>query len=537
MHQRTAIIIGAGPAGLTAAYELLDKSDVRPIVLEMSAHLGGISKTINYKGNRIDIGGHRFFSKSDRVMDWWLKMLPLEASAASEQLISYHNRTRAISGGATGPDPVHADRVMLVRERKSRIYFLRKFFAYPVKLDLNTLSQLGAVRTVRIGLSYLKSMAAPITPEANLEDFFINRFGRELYKTFFKSYTEKVWGAPCDQISADWGPQRVKGLSVGAAIAHFFKQLLPGQRHDLAQKEIETSLIEQFLYPKFGPGQMWEEVARQVVERGGEVRMRRQVVAIKREGQRVVAVEVLDRDTGAIETLAGDFFFSTMPVRELVRAMDGEIPENVREVAEGLRYRDFMSVGLLVNKLKINEAHPDGPRLIKDTWIYIQEADVQVGRLQIFNNWSPYMVADAEKVWLGLEYFCNEDEPLWNMSDAEIKALAVAELDKIGLIDRAEVLDSVVIRQHKAYPAYFGTYARFEEVRRFVDPISNLFLVGRNGMHRYNNQDHSMLTAMLAVEAIVAGSAEKGALWDVNTEEDYHEVSRAPASEAVEVTG
>ena len=522
--KKKAIIIGAGPAGLTAAYELLCRSDVIPVILEKSSYMGGISRTVNYKGNRIDLGGHRFFSKSDRVMNWWLQHLPLEGKAGGSQNIIYQQQSREIAVAGAGPDPQNTDEVMLLRKRKSRIYYLRKFFDYPIQLTGKTLVQLGLVRTLRIGFSYLRSMLFPEKDIVNLEQFFINRFGRELYLTFFKDYTEKVWGVPCNKISAEWGEQRIKGLSITKAILHFLKPRAK-KTSGVAQKGTETSLIEQFLYPKLGPGQMWEIVARKVIQMGGEILTGFNVSAIHCENERIRAVSGTD-EQGRMQRFEGDYFFSTMPIQELIRDLDTAVPANVREVSDGLLYRDFITVGLLLKKLKIGQdiGQDNGSRqLIDDNWIYIQEPDVLAGRLQIFNNWSNYMVADPESVWLGVEYFCYETDDLWKKSDEEMAALAQEELDHIGIIDRDDVLDSTVIRMPKTYPAYFGTYDRFEEVRKYVDGFENLFLVGRNGMHKYNNQDHSMLTAMVAVDNIVAGIKDKSSIWQVNTEMEYHE--------------
>ncbi len=522
--EKRAVIIGAGPAGLTAAYELASKSNIKVLVLEKSTRMGGISCTVEYKGNRIDIGGHRFFSKSDRVMDWWLDIMPLQATADGETEISYHRKSRTIETAEEGPDPESVDRVMLLRQRKSRIYYLRQFFNYPISLSFDTLSKLGLIRTIRIGFSYMKSTLFPIRNPKNLEEFFIQRFGKELYLTFFKSYTEKVWGTSCRDISAEWGAQRIKGLSVTKAILHFVKQIFqrPGGS-DISQKGTETSLIEQFLYPKLGPGQMWDVVAERVKEMGGEVKTGINVTRLLTDGQRIRAVETVD-ETGATQVVDGDYFLSTMPMQELVRGLDCEVPKDISEINEGLIYRDFVTVGLLLNQLKIKEMDDDGrPGLIRDNWIYIQEPDVMVGRLQIFNNWSPYMVADPDKAWIGLEYFCNDTDELWNKSDEELLELAATELDHIEIIDRQEVLDGVVLRIPKTYPAYFGTYDRFDELRGYLDDFENLFLTGRNGMHRYNNQDHSMLTAMVAVENILEGRTDKSNLWDVNTEDEYLE--------------
>lgn len=521
MPKKTAIIIGAGPAGLTAAYELLTRTDIQPIVLEKDEYMGGISRTVRYKGNRIDIGGHRFFSKSDRVMEWWYQHMPIESlphRADGNGQITYHNMSRAIPVPQQRAAKESPDEVLLLRSRKSRIYFLRKFFDYPITLSKNTIANLGIFRTIRIGFSYMKAATFPIAKPANLEQFFINRFGRELYLTFFKSYTEKVWGVPCHEISAEWGEQRIKGLSVKKTIAHIVKKQFQSKK-DVAQKNLETSLIEQFLYPKFGPGQMWETVARKIKEMGGEIHTGVDITGIHCEGFRVRSITGRDK-SGAERRFSGDHFFSTMPMKDLVRALDVQVPAPVKEVSEGLMYRDFITVGLLCKQLKITEKNK---RLIEDNWIYIQEPDVLAGRLQIFNNWSPYMLADPDKVWIGVEYFCQDVDELWKKPEAEMAEFARMELDKIGIIDKNDVLDSTVIKVPKTYPAYFGTYNRFDELRGYLDKFENIFLVGRNGMHRYNNQDHSMLTAMLAVDNIIKGVTDKANLWDVNTEMEYHE--------------
>jgi protoporphyrinogen oxidase len=519
---KTALIIGAGPAGLTAALELLRRSNVRPIVLEATQRIGGISCTIRHNGNRMDIGGHRFFSKADRVMDWWTELMPLAATEDSSGMhaIHYQNQSRAVAAGMTSAGSADPDLVMLVRPRKSRIYFLRSFFDYPVALNGRTVRQLGPWRMMKIGLGYLRAKLFPRRNEKTLEDFLINRFGTELYLTFFKSYTEKVWGVPCDQISAEWGAQRIKGLSLRTAIAHFLKKTLTREKSTgIAQKGTETSLIERFLYPKFGPGQLWEHVTDLVRQKGGEVRLGWRVTRLYVEGDNVVSVRATD-PYGATHTIPADYVFSTMPVRELIHSLDVEVPAEVRAVADGLVYRDFITVGLLVDRLIVTE--PDGSPL-KDTWIYIQEPDVLVGRLQIFNNWSPYMVADPTRVWIGLEYFCYDTDKLWNLPDEDIARFAIAEVEKIGILRAADVRDTHVVRVPKTYPAYFGTYDRFDEIVQYTDRFRNLFLVGRNGMHKYNNQDHSMLTAMTAVDQIVAGAIDKSALWQINTEQEYHE--------------
>jgi protoporphyrinogen oxidase len=522
---RIAVIAGAGPAGLTAALEMLRRSEISPTVFEAESQVGGISKTINYRGNRMDLGGHRFFSKSDWVMRWWQEILPVAESQlpAGETLrISYQRQERElVPEGFAGAS---SDAVLLVRQRLSRIFYRRRFFDYPLKLNPATIRNMGLVESLRTGMSYAQARFAHRSPEVSLEDFLINRFGDRLYRTFFKSYTEKVWGVPCEAISAEWGAQRIKGLSVTKALAHALKAPFRGSA-DTAQKGTETSLIERFLYPKFGPGQMWEEVARRVASGGGAIHLRHRVVGIERTDFNVTAVQVRDDSTGSVRTIPCDYFISTMPVRELVALLkpaDGEVVQ----IAEGLPYRDFVTVGLLLRKMTLprnrqTRTSPNG--MPPDNWIYIQEPDVKIGRLQVFNNWSPSMVADADTVWLGLEYFCREGDDLWSMPDRDFLDFAARELAHIGMIDRRDVLDGTVVRVRKAYPAYFGEYARFERVRAYLDRFANLYAVGRNGMHRYNNQDHSMLAANLAVSSIMNSGTGKANIWSINAEGEYHE--------------
>jgi protoporphyrinogen oxidase len=520
MKQPRGIIIGAGPAGLTAAVELLRRTGIQPIVIEATQEIGGISRTVRYKGNRMDIGGHRFFSKSDRVMKWWLEMMPMETVAGQSVEIQYQGKRREVSAAGPAPDAKCEDRVMLVRERKSRIYYLRRFFDYPLSLNARTLKKLGLARTARAGVSYLRSALLPKREERTLEDFLINRFGQHLYRTFFQSYTEKVWGVPCDQISAEWGAQRIKGLSLKGVLLHFIKKhFRHSKANGVAQKDTETSLIERFIYPKYGPGQLWEHAAKIVQEAGGELHLGIAIDRVDVEGDRVVRI---GGTTAAGERVMfeGDYFLSTMPVRDLIRAFTVEVPKEVTEVSEGLMYRDFVTVGLLAKKLAVSEE--DGS-LLKDNWIYVQEPDVQVGRLQIFNNWSPWLVASEDKVWVGLEYFCNDTDALWNYSAEEMKQLAIEEISKIGILKAEDVEDAHVVRVPKAYPAYFGSYDRFGVIRNYLDGFENLFLIGRNGMHKYNNQDHSMLTAMTAVDNMLHDVTSKENIWAINTEMEYHE--------------
>lgn len=565
MSQNIAIIAGAGPAGLTAAYELLKRTDIRPVVCEATDMIGGIAQTYNYKGNRIDIGGHRFFSKSDRVQQWWFNILPLQGAPAADTLEKKHDidyaaeaiveylcgecvpdgfrasseELRESSDGSQSaarsfarlrrirrpaPDPEKEDAVMLQRPRLSRIFYRRSFFPYPIGITLTVARRLGLWNTFFIGLSYIKAQIFPIKDETYLGAFYTNRFGRRLYETFFRDYTEKVWGVPCDEIRADWGAQRVKGLSLRRALVHAVKDLLSSD-FSKAQEQRETSLITRFFYPKFGPGQMWETVAEQVRSCGGEVRMKTRVTGVRLEGDRVVSVTLEDAETGRTEEVPCDWFFSTMPIKHLAGMIHPRPPERVIEVAEGLPYRDFLTVGLLLKQLHVRERRRGVPAsAVPDNWIYVQERDVRVGRIQIFNNWSPYMVTDREHtVWIGLEYFVNEGGDLWIMPDTDLIELGVSEMEKIGFIRREDLVDACVLRMPKAYPAYFGSYDQLSVVQEYAERIENLFLVGRNGMHRYNNQDHSMLTAMLAVDNIVSGRRDKANLWAVNLDDDYHE--------------
>jgi len=519
---KTAVIVGAGPAGLTAAYELLQRSDVQPLVVEADVQVGGISKTINYRGNRMDLGGHRFFSKSDWVMRWWQSILPVadagELGGRPLNLVyqgqeSHFLPPRDCAAGG--------DKIMLVRSRLSRIFYRRRFFDYPLKLDGATLRNLGPAYTAAIGASYLKARLAPRSPEVTLEDFLVNRFGHKLYRTFFKDYTEKVWGVPCAQISAEWGAQRIKGLSITKALKHAL--LKPFKTSgDTAQKATETSLIERFLYPKLGPGQMWEEVAERIRARGGTIHLRHRVVGIHRKEMRVEAVDVRDEASGEVRRVAADYLISTMPIKELTELLQPE-DRQIAGIAGALPYRDFVTAGLLVRRMQAGRSVCAANGMPPDNWIYVQEPDVKLGRLQVFNNWSPALVADPTTIWLGLEYFCAEGDDLWAMRDPAFIDFAARELAKIGLIALADVLDGTVVRVPKAYPAYFGAYSQIGRVRSYLDGLANVFAVGRNGMHRYNNQDHSMLAAKAAVECIALGSQDKTQLWSVNAEDDYHE--------------
>lgn len=520
--KKNAIIIGAGPAGLTAAYEFLArKTGIQPIIFESTDRIGGISCTINHNGNRIDIGGHRFFSKSDVVMDWWMARMPIQGQPARDDKVLNKNKSLP----PNGPDPEISDRVLLIRERISRIFYLRKFFNYPFSLKLETITNLGLLRTAKAGLGYILARIVKRTEERSLEDFLVNRFGAPLYRMFFETYTEKVWGKHPRQISAAWGAQRIKGLSLSKAAAQAIRNWLPLQKtSDVRQKHTETSLIEQFLYPKYGPGQLWEYVAADIESMGGIIHKKSKIVGITVKNNRVVSVEA--ECNGQLHEYFCDYCLSAMPIKDLIASLSGDtVNPDIRRIASELPYRDFMTVGLLVKKLKIrNETHiKTMGDVVPDTWMYIQEGDVKLCRLQIFNNWSPYMVEDPDKVWIGLEYMCSDQDDIWEMSDSQFIDFAIAEIVQVGIINKEDIIDSCRIRIEKAYPAYFGSYNEFERVKSFLNEIKNIYCIGRNGQHRYNNQDHSMLTAIESVQSIQNGSEDKSTVWNINTECEYHE--------------
>ena len=514
MSEKKVVIIGAGPAGLTAAYELLKKSDIKPIILETEEFVGGISRTVEHNGNRMDIGGHRFFTKSDRVNQVWEELMPIQGAPSFDDKILGNEK----EWNPNGPDPETSEDVMLLRHRVSRIYFLRKFFDYPISMKPQTFINMGFGRTMKAGFGYLRSCLHKL-PEDSLENFYINRFGKTLYRMFFEDYTTKLWGVPPKQLSASWGSQRVKGLSLRKAV----KEALSAPFRK-KQKEVETSLINQFEYPKKGPGQYYSLMADKIVEMGGKILFNEEVSKIERDE---------NNNIKAVITTKGDRFecdevFSTMPIKDLFTSLGKEnVPEHEYEVATSLPYRDFITVGLLLNGLKLKNKTKLKTlnNIVPDNWIYVQERSVKMGRIQIFNNWSPYMVEDPEhKVWIGLEYFCNEGDEMWNATDKDFIDMAIGELISMDIIESKDcVLDSVRVKVKKAYPAYFGSYDEFGIVQAYLNKISNLYCIGRNGQHRYNNMDHSMLSALTAVDDYLAGKTDKSDVWNVNTEQTYHE--------------
>ena len=513
MSKKHVVIIGAGPAGLSTAYELAKSDEFDITVLELESFVGGISRTVNYKNNRMDIGGHRFFTKNERVSNVWHEIMPLQSKPSMDDVLL----NRKIELDPNGADPETSDVVILKRNRVSRIYFIKKFFDYPISMKMRTFINMGFWRTMKAGFGYIGSVIHK-RKENSLEDFYINRFGKPLYRLFFESYTEKLWGVHPSKLSADWGAQRVKGLSLWKTFTNAITK--PFKKN---KKKVETSLIEQFEYPKFGPGQFYSLLAEDVKKKGVKIVYNAEVSKLELDGNRVSKVITKDG-----QSFDADYVVSSMPIKDLFSAIgEDKTSKESFEIATTLPYRDFITVGVLVNKLKIKNKTkiPTLNELVPDTWIYVQERDVTMGRIQIFNNWSPYMVNDPlHTVWIGLEYFCSEGDKMWESKDEEFIAMAIDELVKMGIIESKEdVIDATRQKVKKAYPAYFGSYDHFDKVHAELDKIQNLYCVGRNGQHRYNNMDHSMLTGLIAADYIKAGQTEKSALWEVNAEKEYHE--------------
>lgn len=460
------IICGAGPAGLTAGY-LLARQGHPTCVLEGDSQVGGLARTVLYKNYRFDIGGHRFFTKIREVSALWDEILGAE---------------------------------LIDVPRLSRIHYRGKYFHYPLRAT-EALLGLGPWEAARVLLSYVQTRLQPHPVEENFEQWVSNRFGQRLFQIFFKTYTEKVWGVPCSEIRAEWAAQRIQGLSLVRAV-------LGARALQKRPKEVR-SLIHQFKYPRLGPGQMWQRCAELMVKRGGELHLDHRITEFELVDNRIVAAIV--RTPDGDRRLEAEHFVTTMPLRSLVRALGSAVPPAVQEAAEGLAYRDFILVALILDK----------PKLFPDNWIYCHTPGIQVGRVQNFNNWSSALVPDPTTTCLGMEYFCFQDGALWRRQDQDLVAMATRELDALGLAQGAKVIDASVVRMPKAYPIYDASYRRHvESIRGFLDTITNLQTVGRNGMHKYNNQDHSMYTAMLAVANLKGASHD---LWQVNNDFDYHE--------------
>lgn len=514
--KKTVVIVGAGPAGLSAGYEILKNSDEYDvIILEKSGNIGGISRTVCHNGNRMDIGGHRFFSKDENIVNWWLDILPMQNKQSLDDILL--NQEKELD--KSGADPEKEDRVMLKRNRVSRIFYKQKFFDYPIKMKFQTIKNLGIKTTLLAGFSYLYSTINK-KEETTLENFYINRFGKKLYSMFFENYTQKLWGRHPREISADWGKQRVKGLSIFGIIKDIFFKLFPFFNH-----KVETSLIEEFMYPKFGPGQLWETVAQKITQMGGQILFNSKATKFNFEDNKIKSLVYQNQNNEEITTPV-DYVISSMPIADLVEGINS-VPLNIKEIAQNLPYRDFVTVGVLVENINLkNETKiKTYNKRIPDCWIYVQDDTVKLGRIQFFNNWSPYLVKDYQNtVWIGLEYFCKENDDFWNMTEDEISDFAAKELIRMKIINsKEEILDFHRERVEKAYPAYFDSYKNIDEVINYLNSIENLFCIGRNGQHRYNNMDHSMMSGFLAAKAILSGQTDKSEIWSVNTEEEYHE--------------
>lgn len=522
MEQKTAIIIGAGPAGLAAAYELLTRTDIKPIIFESTGEVGGLSKNVTYNGNHIDVGGHMFYPKYDRVVKWWENFLPRQGKILPNEAVL--EGRLPLSTDPNAPDPLREDKVFLVRPHLSRIFYMQKLFDYPISFSFKTFKNLGLVKTFKMGFTYLMARLFPIKNEKSLEDFFINRFGKELYLTFFKEYTKKATGADPKDVKPEWGKQRIQGLSITKALINAIKETL---RKNYSKTNIEEiCMVKWFLYPKLGPGQMWDEVAKKIREKGGVIHTGMTALGMKIKGGRIESATIKNEATGEIKDHRADYFFSCMPVRDLVRGFGAGAPPEVKAVAEGLKYRAHIMVNLNLKKINLpndTEIKSDNG-IIPDVLVYIHEKGVNVGRLQIFNNWSPFVVRDRNVIVTGLEYFCNEHDEFWKKSDAEILELAIDELTRIRIMDRENFIDGTVLRTRKAYPAYYGAFENFGKIRSFVDGIENLYLIGRNGLHKYNNMDHAVLTSLEAVGNIVNGRRDRDNVWSVNTEKEELEV-------------
>ena len=522
---KKALVIGGGPAGLTAAYELLSKTkDIEVVVFEESDCFGGISKTVEYKGNRMDMGGHRFFTKVPEVNAWWDKMLPMQGKPTYDDIVL--NRPMPLSEG--GPDPEKEDRVMLTRHRVSRILFDDKFYDYPISLKPETFKNFGFATTMKVGFSYLGAIFHK-RPEDNLENFYINSFGKKLYSMFFEYYTENLWGRHPSEIDASWGAQRTKGLSIIGIIKDVF-----GKVFKVKNRKVNTSLIEEFKYPKLGPGELWDVTAAEIEKLGGTIIKNAKVIKVKKNADNVLTSLTYVKD-GVETEVEGDYFISSMPLKDLVGGMN-DVPADPARIAAGLPYRDYMTLGVLVPKLNLqNKTNIKTiSNIVPDCWVYVQDRRVKLGRFQIYNNWSPYMIKDLENtVWVGLEYFVNEGDEYWNMTEEEFSKLGVSEMVKLGLISSAdEVIDTHMEKVKKAYPAYFDTYEEIDTLVDYLKTIDNLYCVGRNGQHRYNNIDHSMVTSFEAVKNIISGTKNKDNIWSVNTEKEYHETSKDEENEA-----
>ena len=510
------VIIGAGPAGLACGYKLLkNNKNITVTIIDESSQVGGISKTIKYHNNKMDLGGHRFFTKNEEVKKFWLELLPLQTEPAYDDIIL--EAKKDFSKGRKKYDPEKKDKIMLLRNRISRIYYNKKFFDYPVNFNMKTIKSMGIINSFKCGFSYLKTIFVK-KKEINLENFYINRFGYHLYSMFFKDYTTKLWGRTPKEIDASWGSQRVKGISVHKVLIDYIKRIFK-----VKDKKKETSLIESFYYPKNGPGELYEVLASKIEELGGKIILNSRVEIINNKNSEIKSISY--RQDKIKKEIDCDMLISSMPIKDLVNGMR-KVPKRIKDISNNLPYRDFIIVGVLLPKLdipkdkKIKTIHGS----VGDNWIYIQDKDVKVGRIQVFNNWSPYLVnKPKDNIWLGLEYFCNENDNFWNLSDNKIKELAYQELKKMN-ISLSKPIDSCVVRVKKAYPAYFDSYDNINSIYKYLEKYQNLYCIGRNGTHSYNNMDHSIVSGFICADMIKNKDHDLIKLWKVNTDSTYQEM-------------
>lgn len=515
---KKVVIVGAGPAGLTAAYKLLkDSNKYEVIILEKDSLVGGISKSINFDNYIVDTGIHRFFSRNDEVNTIWKELLPLQSKLAYDDKLL----NRKINLDKDGIDPNKEDNVLLVKNRVTRILYDNKFYDYPVSMNMNTIKNLGFINILAAGFSYLKALIFK-KKETNLENFYINRFGKKLYNMFFESYTEKVWGIHPSKIDASWGSQRVKGLSIRKVLLDMINK----KRNKKNLNNTETSLIESFYYPKKGCIAMYEKMRDEIIKMGGSIILDAEVNKIHIKNNTIKSIDYLKNNKIVNEKC--DYLISSMPIKDLISNMDINVPKNIYNYATKLPYRSFMSVVFVLDKLNLkNETNIKTiNNIVPDSWIYIQEKNVSLGRIQIFNNWSPYIFPDLKSfkkdILISFEYFCDENDKYWNMKKEDFIKFAKEEGIKLNLFKEDNIKKAYQIKIPKAYPAYFGTYKYMPKIEKYIDSFNNLYCIGRNGEHKYNNMDHSMLTG-ITVSDVIINNLDKKIIWDVNTEKCYNE--------------
>lgn len=493
MEKKKVVIIGAGPAGLACAYQLLESNQdqFEIIILEADDKVGGLSKTINHNGSLFDIGPHRFFSKAQEVLSFWQDLMPFKSNDADND-----------------------DRIFLKKKRQTRIYYNNKFFDYPIKLNLINLKKFSFSHLLKSAIDYILSRIKPIKPEKSLEDFFINRFGKTLYRTFFQSYTEKVWGIPCQEISSEWGAQRVKSLSVIKVLLESFKSLF-FKKHNTK----ETSLIEEFYYPSLGSGQMYEILADKVLVKGAQILKSSQAFKVITKDGLIQSIQFEDKN--GIHSRNLDYLISSAPIKNLIKMIDVS-NTSILDISNNLLYRDFIIVALSYKKESNAILNTRGEKL-DDQWLYIHDKNSPIGRLDIFNNFSEKMIKNNQEILIGAEYFCQENDNFWQKNDQELINISVEELERMEIISKDKFIEAKVHRQAKAYPAYFGSYKDFPKIKDFLSSFSNLYCIGRNGQHRYNNMDHSILCGLKSAEHIISPTFDKNDIWNINTEQSYHE--------------